>query len=149
MHQWKGDSPVNSCLVATDFGNRRATKLVAPEVVATQRGRPDKEGRSGKPQRVVHGGWCQRLLEEVVPRCWRDRSPHLLDPRLQRPQLLGVLVAGLVVGGNCSGDGRERVFVVISDAFRFEVAQAPSARHVGGVFSQSQPQQPCQRLAHR
>ena len=34
--------------------------------------------------------------------------PHLPDPRLQRLQLLGVLVAGLVVGGNGSGDGRER-----------------------------------------
>ncbi len=34
--------------------------------------------------------------------------PHLADPRLQRPQLLGVFVAGLVVGGNGSGDGRER-----------------------------------------
>ena len=27
---------------------------------------------------------------------------------MQRPQLLGVFVAGLVVGGNGSGDGRER-----------------------------------------
>ncbi len=31
-----------------------------------------------------------------------------LDPSLQRPQLLGVFVAGLVVGSNGSGDGRER-----------------------------------------
>ena len=35
-------------------------------------------------------------------------SHRLRDPRLQRPQLLGVLVAGLVVGGKGSGDGRER-----------------------------------------
>lgn len=34
--------------------------------------------------------------------------PHLPDPGLQRPQLLGVFVAGLVVGSNGSGDGRER-----------------------------------------
>ncbi len=33
---------------------------------------------------------------------------NLLDPGLQRSQLLGVFVAGLVVGGNGSGDGRER-----------------------------------------
>jgi hypothetical protein len=37
-----------------------------------------------------------------------DARSHVPDPRLQRPQLLGVLVAGLVVGGNGSGDGRER-----------------------------------------
>ena len=37
-----------------------------------------------------------------------DTSCHLPDPYLQRPQLLGVFVAGLVVGGNGSGDGRER-----------------------------------------
>lgn len=35
-------------------------------------------------------------------------SCQLADPRLQRPQLLGVFVAGLVVGGNGSGNGRER-----------------------------------------
>ena len=29
-------------------------------------------------------------------------------PGLQRDQLLGVLVASLVVVGNCAGDGRER-----------------------------------------
>lgn len=40
-------------------------------------------------------------------RCWRDRSPHLLDPGLQRSQLLGVFVAGLVVSGNGSGDSGE------------------------------------------
>ena len=34
--------------------------------------------------------------------------PHLPDPHLQRLQLLGVLVAGLVVGGDGFGDGRER-----------------------------------------
>ena len=33
---------------------------------------------------------------------------HFTDPRLQRLQLLGVFVASLVVGGNGSGDGRER-----------------------------------------
>ena len=46
-------------------------------------------------------------------------SHRLRDPRLQRPQLLGSLVAGLVVGGNGSGDGRERnacgVRISISD----------------------------------
>ena len=36
-----------------------------------------------------------------------DARCHLIDPRLQRPQLLDVFVAGLVVGGNGSGDGRE------------------------------------------
>lgn len=36
------------------------------------------------------------------------RRPHLTNPPLQRPQLLGVFVAGLVVGGDGSGDGRER-----------------------------------------
>ena len=35
----------------------------------------------------------------------RCRPP---SPLLQRPQLLGVFVAGLVVGGKGSGDGRER-----------------------------------------
>lgn len=35
-------------------------------------------------------------------------SHRLRDPHLQRPQLLGVFVAGLVVGGNGLGDGRER-----------------------------------------
>lgn len=35
-------------------------------------------------------------------------SCHLPDPLLQRPQLLGVFVTGLVVGGKGSGDGRER-----------------------------------------
>ena len=44
--------------------------------------------------------------------CPTDFSPrggsHLSDPRLQRPQLLGVFVAGLVVGGDSSCDGRER-----------------------------------------
>ena len=33
---------------------------------------------------------------------------HLPDPLLQRPQFLGVFVAGLVVGGDSGGDGRER-----------------------------------------
>lgn len=37
-----------------------------------------------------------------------DARCHLADPHLQRPQLLGVFVAGLVVGGDGSGDGRER-----------------------------------------
>ncbi len=32
----------------------------------------------------------------------------MADPHLQCPQLLGVLVAGLIVGGNGSGNGRER-----------------------------------------
>lgn len=36
------------------------------------------------------------------------RRPHLANPPLQRPQLLGCRVAGLVVGGDGSGDGRER-----------------------------------------
>ncbi len=33
---------------------------------------------------------------------------HLPNPHLQRPQLLGILVAGSVVVGDGSGDGRER-----------------------------------------
>ena len=33
---------------------------------------------------------------------------HLLHPSLQRIQLLGVFKAGLVVGGNGCGNGRER-----------------------------------------
>ena len=44
-----------------------------------------------------------QLCGEVFAQAFRN---NLFDPGLQRPQLLGVFVAGLVIGGNGSGDGR-------------------------------------------
>lgn len=53
--------------------------------------------------------WWQPSLRPIaITPSFLGARGHFPNPRLQRPQLLGVFVAGLVVGSDGSGDGRER-----------------------------------------
>lgn len=71
----------------------------------------------GKHRKAARDAYClgAGCLENHRHRCLIKGGttelvplPAPREPPLQRPQLLGVFVAGLVVGGNGFGDGRER-----------------------------------------